>query len=172
MPARTTPRPPLRLLAAAAALLAPAGAARAEEGPVRFGTEVMAVLSKAGCNQGACHGNLNGKGGFKLSLRGEAPDLDLMALTRGQIGRRLNLEQPEQSLILQKVTGRVPHEGGQRFTTSSPEYALLSRWLEQGARADPPQQKLAKLVIEPRELFLLEPAHEVRVRAWAVFEGG
>ena len=49
---------------------------------VSFRNDVMAVLSKAGCNAGACHGNKNGKGGFKLSLRGQDPDLDYDALTR------------------------------------------------------------------------------------------
>src|SRR5689334_578913 len=49
---------------------------------VNYREEVMAVLSRAGCNQGTCHGNLNGKGGFKLSLRGEDPDKDHAALTR------------------------------------------------------------------------------------------
>src|SRR5438270_7685288 len=88
--------------------------ARGEE-PVNFRQEVMAVLSRSGCNQGACHGNLHGKGGFKLSLRGEAPDLDFAALAMGQLGRRINLEEPEASLILQKATARVPHEGGQSF---------------------------------------------------------
>ena len=46
-------------------------AARGDD--VSFRHDVMPVLSRAGCNQGACHGNLNGKGGFKLSLRGEDP---------------------------------------------------------------------------------------------------
>ena len=31
---------------------------------VSFSHDVMAVLSKAGCNGGDCHGNQNGKGGF------------------------------------------------------------------------------------------------------------
>jgi hypothetical protein len=50
----------------------------------------MAVLSRAGCNMGACHGNFNGKGGFRLSLRGEDADFDLDALTRGAAGRRVD----------------------------------------------------------------------------------
>ncbi len=140
--------------------------------PVNFRQEVMAVLSRAGCNQGACHGNLHGKGGFKLSLRGEAPDRDLEAVKLGQLGRRINLLHPEDSLLLQKATARVPHEGGQRFHAASTEYAILKRWLEEGGRADPPKAKLTKLVIEPREVFLLEPAHQVQVHAWAVFEDG
>jgi hypothetical protein len=62
--------------------------------PVNFEQEVMAVLSRGGCNQGACHGNLHGKGGFKLSLRGESPAFDWAALTKHSMGRRINLEQP------------------------------------------------------------------------------
>src|SRR5438874_13234056 len=100
--------------------------------PVSFRQEVMAVLSRGGCNQGACHGNLHGKGGFKLSLRGESADLDFAALTMGQMGRRINLEEPAASLILQKATARVPHEGGQRFPVGSTEYGILRKWLEQG----------------------------------------
>ena len=46
-------------------------APRLPAGPVSFRNDVMAVLSKAGCNAGACHGNQNGKGGLKLSLRGD-----------------------------------------------------------------------------------------------------
>ena len=132
----------------------------------------MAILSRAGCNQGACHGNLNGKGGFKLSLRGENPDKDLAALTLGQTGRRINLQNPEESLFLQKAAGRVPHEGGQRFSTSSSEYTILKRWLEEGARADPPKHELIKLTVDPQEIFLLEPSREIQIRAWAFFADG
>src|SRR5580700_4013586 len=89
-------------------------AARADE-PVSFQNEVMAVLSRAGCNQGICHGNLNGKGGFKLSLRGFDPDFDFASITREALGRRINRQRPEASLILQKPAGLVPHEGGKRF---------------------------------------------------------
>src|SRR6266404_7448954 len=70
--------------------------------PVLFERDVMAILSKAGCNLGACHGNQNGKGGFKLSLRGQDPAADYAALTRQADQRRVNLLEPEASLILQK----------------------------------------------------------------------
>ena len=89
-------------------LLAPLSSLCAGEA-VSFRNEVMAVLSRAGCNMGACHGNLNGKGGFKLSLRGQDPERDLAALTREQLGRRTDPENPEASLILQKATARLPH---------------------------------------------------------------
>src|SRR5438874_10386931 len=93
--------------------------------PVNFRQEVMAVLSKAGCNQGACHGNLNGKGGFKLSLRGEDAAWDYNVLTRDTYGRRTNPLRPADSLILQKATAAVPHEGGRRFDVDSVEYGIL-----------------------------------------------
>src|SRR5215475_3570014 len=91
-----------------AALPAPAA-------PVSFRNDVMAVLSRAGCNQGACHGNQNGKNGFKLSLRGQDPEFDLPALTRDMLGRRTDTTNPADSLILRKATATVAHEGGKRF---------------------------------------------------------
>ena len=93
--------------------------------PVSFRNDVMAVLSRAGCNQGACHGNQNGKNGFKLSLRGQDPDFDFDALTRDTLGRRTDRLHPEDSLILAKATSSVPHEGGKRFDRDSLEYRLL-----------------------------------------------
>src|SRR5438477_10579817 len=112
---------PLFASLAALALPRPAPAA-----PVSFRNEVMAVLPRAGCNSGACHGNQNGKNGFKLSLRGQDPDFDLLALTRDTLGRRTNVLQPAESLVLQKAAATVPHEGGRRFEAGSPEYNLLA----------------------------------------------
>src|SRR5437762_2487687 len=95
-------RPAGWAVAALAVFLLPAGAS-AET--VHFATEVAAVLSRAGCNQGSCHGNLNGKGGLKLSLRGEDPAWDYRVLTRDSLGRRVDPLRPEQSLLLQKPAG-------------------------------------------------------------------
>ena len=100
---------------------------------VEFRTDVMAVLSKAGCNAGTCHGNAMGKGGFKLSLRGQDPDLDWLAMTREQGGRRVNLIEPEKSLLVMKATAALAHEGGQRFAVGSPEHAIFLSWLRDGA---------------------------------------
>src|SRR2546428_8728978 len=103
-------------LAAIFVAILPALAA-AEE--ISFRNDVMAVLSKAGCNAGACHGNKSGKGGFKLSLRGQDPDLDHLALTSDLSGRRTNPIEPEKSLILLKPTTQVAHEGGLPFRADS-----------------------------------------------------
>ena len=40
---------------------------------IGFEDEVMAVLSRGGCNQGACHGKGAGQNGFRLSLLGFDP---------------------------------------------------------------------------------------------------
>src|SRR6266446_4065495 len=123
---RTLPGISITAAFAAAAMLAATRAAATEV--VSFEREVMAVLSKAGCNQGACHGNQNGKGGFKLSLRGQDPDFDLNALARDGLARRTDPLRPADSLVLLKATTALPHEGGKRFGADAPEYDLLRRW--------------------------------------------
>src|SRR6266481_9844234 len=123
-----------------------------QAGPISFRNEVEAIISKAGCNAGTCHGNKYGKGGFKLSLRGQDPELDLLALTRDSFARRTNPFEPEQSLILLKATTQIPHEGALRFKKSSDEYEILRRWIAEGARDDSPDAPvLTKLEVTPQE---------------------
>ena len=104
--------------------------------PPSFRTDIAPLLSKAGCNMGACHGNLNGKGGFKLSLRGEDPSFDYQSLTHDQSGRRLSRIAPESSLIVLKPTGAIAHEGGMRFAHDSVEAQTLLAWIAAGANDD------------------------------------
>ena len=140
---------------------------------ISFRNDVMAVLSKAGCNAGQCHGNANGKGGFKLSLRGESGELDYLALTHDQFSRRLNLSEPGQSLILLKPTTQLAHEGGQRFKTDSWEFDTLLKWIDQGASNDlATAPKLERLEVAPTEATLLAPTNEVQISASAFFSGG
>src|SRR5437868_956265 len=80
-----------------------------------FRNQVLPVLSKSGCNSGACHGALAGKGGFKLSLRAYDPISDYHAITKQARGRRVELADPGSSLLLTKPSGAVPHKGGLRF---------------------------------------------------------
>src|SRR2546427_10177136 len=77
---------------------------------VSFRNDVMAVLSKAGGNAGTCHGNKNGKGGVKLSLRGQETDIDYLKLTRDCFARRINPLQPEENLMLLKPNTQVAHQ--------------------------------------------------------------
>lgn len=143
-------------------------------GEVSFLREVLPVLTRAGCNAGACHGNLNGKGGFKLSLKGEDPAADYAALTRDLGGRRTNVHAPEQSLILLKATGMVPHEGGIRFPSQSPEYRLLHRWIASGCpREDASQVTLRRLQVTPTgEQYIYPPQESFRLQVTAEFSDG
>ncbi len=140
---------------------------------VSFRHEVMAVLSKSGCNQGTCHGNQNGKNGFKLSLRGADSRLDHRALVRDQLGRRLNELDPEASLLLLKAIGRVPHGGGRRFDVDSLEYRTLRDWIAQGHRNDPPDApQLTSIEVKPRERYLVAPENELQIKVTAQFSDG
>ena len=99
----------------------------------RFLNDVEPILTKAGCNMGACHGAASGKGGFKLSLLGYDPDTDFMAIARQKTAGRIAPVQPDQSLLLLKPTLKVVHRGGLRFRAGSPEYRLLRDWIAAGA---------------------------------------
>ena len=164
--------PAVRRFACLVVLPALATAARAAE-PVSFRNEVMAVLSRGGCNAGACHGNQNGKNGFKLSLRGQDPDFDLAVLTRDALARRTDRFHPEESLILLKATGVVPHEGAKRFAVGSREYDILRRWIAAGCLPDGPGSPvLQRLDVTPREQVLPEPADEVALHVTGTFKDG
>src|SRR5215208_2328492 len=129
----------IRLMRVAALLIGTATfapLANTRSAPVSFRNDVMAVLSKAGCNAGTCHGNKNGKAGFKLSLRGQDPGADYISLTRDLMARRTNPLQPDESLMLLKATARVAHEGGVRFKGDSMEYGILREWIVQGLPND------------------------------------
>jgi hypothetical protein len=104
---------------------------------ISFKLDVMPIFMKAGCNAGSCHGSSRGKDGFRLSLFGFDPDGDFFRLTREQIGRRVNLAIPQDSLIVQKGLGAVQHTGGVRFATNSAMCQTLLAWLSAGAPRDP-----------------------------------
>ena len=152
-----------------------AGDALAEGAPaeVSFRNDAMAVFSKAGCNAGACHGNKNGKGGFKLSLRGQDPDLDFAALTHDMLARRTNIIDPDHSLILMKATAQIPHEGGLRFGADSLEYGILRRWIEAGTPRDSESTPtLVRLEVTPAQQVLVEPIDQIAIKSVAVFSDG
>ena len=96
---------------------------------------IRPVISRLGCNAGACHASQFGKGGFLLSVVGYDPNKDYNSLVRDRTGRRINFMQPHESLLLKKPTMQVPHEGGRRFTQASPEYQILRRWIAAGLPA-------------------------------------
>src|SRR5262245_5579253 len=99
------------LLAGLVAVVMFTPAARADE-PL-FGRQVVPILYKLGCSSGMCHGAFAGKGNFRLSLFAADPAADFRDV-HAAFGRRVNLQSPDESLLLLKPTGRLPHGGDVR----------------------------------------------------------
>jgi hypothetical protein len=137
-----------------------------------FRNHVIPTLTRNGCNSGACHGALAGKGGLKLSLRGYDPESDHFVLTRQALARRIDLTNPADSLMLKKALKVLPHGGGTRFEEASPNHALLLDWIKAGAPgpkdADP---RLARIEVFPKAA-LLRPKDTLRVIVRAVYSDG
>jgi hypothetical protein len=154
--------------------IAQAGIANDSNQPVSYRREILPLLTKLGCNSGPCHGNLTGKGGLKLSLRGENPAADWLTLTHESSGRRLSRNRPESSLILAKPAGELPHEGGVRFKTGDVAYRVLSRWIAQGAVDDKESgPQLTGLSVTPSQVWLEGgQARESKIRVRARWSNG
>lgn len=139
--------------------------------PVHFDNNIIPVLTKAGCNAGACHGAAAGRGGFHLSLLGADPAADYETIVQAYEGRRINLVHPERSLLLAKPTGQLDHGGDVALDEDSPGAARLLAWIRSGAqRAEP--RRLIKFEIEPRRHISSAIPSSVPLRVMATFEGG
>ncbi len=137
-----------------------------------FRNHVIPVLTKMGCNSGACHGALAGKNGFKLTLRGYAPEVDYDTLTRQSVGRRVSLADPPASLMLLKPSFSIPHGGGKRFAKDSLEYRVIEEWIAAGA--PPPTDRDAS--VRTLEAFpaaaVLAPGAEQQLVVRATYSDG
>ncbi len=137
-----------------------------------FRNHVISAMTKIGCNSGACHGALAGKGGLKLSLRGYNPAADYFVLTRQAGGRRVDLAVPEKSLMLLKPTATVRHGGGKRIEVPSPEFRIFSEWIAAGAPGpDDKDPRVERLEVFPPQLSL-KPGDKQRVIVRACYSDG
>jgi len=103
---------------------------------VSFRRDIMPIFFRAGCNAGTCHGSARGMDGFMLSLFGYDPKGDYYRIVNEMVGRRINYAVPEQSLLLKKAIGAVPHTGGELFKKDSEHYRMIRRWIAVGAPDD------------------------------------
>src|SRR6185436_8827401 len=117
--------------AAAFAVTARSWAGQGE--PVDFTHDVLPMLSRFGCNASACHGKAEGQNGFKLSVFGNDPKADHDAIVKQSRGRRIMAGAPDESLLLRKAAAQLPHAGGPRMKSGSPEYAVLRNWIAAGS---------------------------------------
>ena len=123
--------------------------------PVTFERDVEPILTRAGCNAGACHGKARGQNGFALSLLGFDADFDHEAIAREGRGRRVFPATPEESLLLRKASAKVPHAGGPRLGAGSPMYETVRRWIAAGMPRTPADApRLAKVVVAPTDRTL------------------
>jgi len=145
----------------------------AAETPVSFRNDVIPVLTKAGCNLGTCHAKAGGgQNGFQLSLLGFEPQDDYEELIHESRGRRLFPAAPEQSLLLRKAAGQVPHGGGVRLPADSEGFATIREWIRQGAPADSAgTPALVSFEIEPKELVVARQSQQ-QLKAIAKYSDG
>jgi len=137
-----------------------------------FLREVLPLLTRAGCNQGSCHGKGAGQNGFRLSLRGYAPDWDYAWLTREFMGRRIDKNDPSASPFLKKALGLAPHEGGRRIQPDSRAHQLLVRWIEaEMPGPNPKESPLAGLELRPN-LRHLPVGESTGLLAYARYQDG
>lgn len=135
-----------------------------------FDTEVMPVLTRAGCNTGACHGAAAGRGGFHLSLLGSDPAADHAAIVQEFEGRRVNPAHPERSLLLAKPTGRMDHGGNTVLESEGAGATRLREWIRDGAPRGSDRHLTAVWVsFEPLQSRL---PTIVPIRVLATFRGG
>ncbi len=134
--------------------------------------DVMPVISRLGCNQGTCHGSKDGKNGFKLSLRGYDPIYDIRAFTDDLAARRVNVASPDQSLMLLKSTGSVPHEGKQVVRLHSEYYNILRDWIGKGAKLDLTTPRVTGIEVYPVNPIVQETGAYQQMRVVATYADG
>jgi hypothetical protein len=145
---------------------------RASGAEVDFERHVVPLLGRMGCASGACHGSFQGRGGFRLSLFGHAPERDYEALTRDGMSRRVDRFRPERSLLLLKPTSITAHEGGKRFAKDSWQYQVLRDWIEQGAKRTAGSGRVRRLELSPSVSRFGGPGETVTIRAMVEYADG
>ncbi|MCU0705223.1 MAG: DUF1549 and DUF1553 domain-containing protein [Fimbriiglobus sp.] len=136
-----------------ALLAAFAAVATASDRPVTFERDIQPILTRTGCNAGACHGKARGQNGFALSLLGFDPTFDHNAIVKEARGRRLFPADPASSLFLLKASGGVAHGGGNKLPVGSPQYELVKRWIASGTPRTPADApRLTKITVTPTEI--------------------
>ena len=144
--------PALARIALVLLSLATPGFAAESPQPLTFVNDVAPVLTKAGCNAGACHAKAGmGQRGFRLSLLGFEPQEDYEHIVKEGKGRRVFPVAPEQSLLLLKAANIVPHGGGRKLDPKSAGYQTIVRWISEGMPygkdTDP---KLVSIEVQPK----------------------
>lgn len=140
--------------------------------PVNFRNQIVPIFTKLQCNSGGCHGKSGGQNGFCLSLLGFEPEEDYEHLVKESRGRRVNVAAPEQSLLLQKLAGVVPHGGGARADVDSHHYKLIQRWISEGTTlGDPDVARVVDIEVFPKNR-MMSPESQQQLAVVAHYSDG
>ena len=131
-----------------------------------FQRHVVPLIGRLGCNGRSCHGSFQGQGGFQLSLFGYDFQNDEKA-----IRPRIRTKNPQASLLLQKPTEIVEHEGGRRLIVDSWQHRLLKTWVSSGASFST-ASTLKSLELEPAEMRFVRPGSAQPLRVTAHWQDG
>ena len=155
------------------AALATSGRAAESTRPLSFVNDIQPILTKAGCNAGACHAKaVTGQRGFRLSVLGFEPEEDYEAIVKQGKGRRVFPAAPEESLLITKGAAVVPHVGGKKIEPGSEAYKTLVQWIAEGMTyAAPDEPKLTGIQVEPARLSL-KPATSQQLKVTAQYSNG
>lgn len=137
-----------------------------------FVQDVQPSFSRMGCNAGTCHGLKNGKNGFKLSLRGYDSLFDHQAFTDDIGARRINRPAPDQSLMLLKATGSIPHVGGLRTKVGDRYYELVRQWIADGAKLDLDAPRVTSIDVFPKNPIVPRAGMKQQMAVLATFADG
>ena len=140
--------------------------------PPSFVNDIEPILTRYGCNQGACHGKGAGQNGFRLSLRGYAPEFDHDWIVKDQQSRRVNLNRPEQSLLILKALGHVPHGGGRAIRPRSEAAHNLLGWLFAGAPGPVKGERQIQSVTIPTGDRVMKVGEDLQLAVTASYSDG
>lgn len=181
--ASVTDRGVLRPLAAGAAKLIATMGGKSTSIPITFAPsektpevdfiqDVTPIIARLGCNAGTCHGAKDGKDGFKLSLRGYDPIYDVRAFSDDHTARRINSASPDDSLMLLKATGAVPHEPGMLTDHDSRYYRIIREWISGGTKLDLTKPRVASIELFPKDPVVQNVGGRQQFRVMARYTDG
>jgi len=137
-----------------------------------FRRHVVPLLGRRGCSGRACHGSFKGQGGFRLSLFGYDFTADHEALTGGDEAR-VDVSEPDASLVLLKPTMKKKHRGEKRLDEGSWQYHVVRKWIAAGGVDDSEQVgEIERLEVLPSEVIFEKPGGEIQLRVLAHWTNG
>ncbi|MBP3953875.1 DUF1549 domain-containing protein [Gemmata sp. G18] len=140
--------------------------------PINFTNHVVPIFTKLSCSAGGCHGKIAGQNGFRLSLLGFDPAFDYENLLKEGRGRRVFPAAPDQSLVLTKASGAVPHGGGKKMDPDGEEYKIVRRWIASGLPfGSPSDPTVTKISVYP-EARVVDRQNRQQLAVFAHYSDG